>query len=80
VPKGLDSLKVIPFTRDRVPNEYPGGDLPWQMYHGVRNALVQTCRRYGPTGPMGVVKIATGSGSRGPIHDAGREPQLLGAG
>jgi hypothetical protein len=30
------------------------------MYHGVRNALVQTCRRYGPTGPMGVVKIVPG--------------------
>jgi hypothetical protein len=57
VPKYLDSLKVRAFTRDRVPNEYPGGDLPWQMYHGVRNALVQTCRRFGPTGPMGVVTI-----------------------
>jgi hypothetical protein len=55
--KGLDSLKVKSFTRDRVPNEYPGGDLPWQAYHRVRNALVQTCRRYGPTGPMGVIKI-----------------------
>jgi hypothetical protein len=55
--KDLDSLKVVPFNRDRVPNDYPGGDLPWQMYHSVRNALVRTCRKYGPTGPMGVVKI-----------------------
>lgn len=55
--KGLDSLKVVPFTREHVPNEYPGGKLPWQVYHGVRNALVQTCRRYGPTGPMGTIKI-----------------------
>jgi hypothetical protein len=55
--KDLDSLKVVPFNRDRVPNDYPGGDLPWQMYHSVRNALVKTCRKYGPTGPMGVVKI-----------------------
>ncbi len=55
--KGLDSLKVVRFTRERVPNDYPGGDLPWQMYHSVRNALVETCRTYGPTGPMGVVKI-----------------------
>ncbi len=55
--KKLDSLKVVPFTRDHVPNDYPGGDLPWQMYHTVRNALVQTCREYGPTGPMGVTKI-----------------------
>jgi hypothetical protein len=55
--KGLESLKVVPFTRDRVPNPYPGGELPWQVYHTVRNALVQTCRQYGPTGPMGVIKI-----------------------
>lgn len=56
--KGLDSLKVKAFTRDRIPNDDPGGEVPWQIYHGVRNALVQTCRRYGPTGPMGVVTIA----------------------
>jgi hypothetical protein len=54
---GLESLKVVPFTGERVPNEYPGGELPWQVYHTVRNALVQTCRRFGPTGPMGVVPI-----------------------
>lgn len=55
--QGLESLKVKAFTRDHVPNDYPGGDLPWQTYHTVRNALVQTCRRYGPTGPMGVIEI-----------------------
>jgi hypothetical protein len=55
--KELDSLKVVTFTEDRIPNEYPGGDLPWQVYHSVRNALVRVCRRYGPTGPMGEVKI-----------------------
>jgi hypothetical protein len=54
---GLEALKIVPFTRDRVPNDYPGGELPWQVYYTVRNALVQTCRKFGPTGPMGVVKI-----------------------
>jgi hypothetical protein len=58
--KRLESLKIVPFTRDRIPNDYPGGDLPWQMYHSVRNALVETCREYGPTGPMGLVKIVSG--------------------
>ncbi|VTS07576.1 hypothetical protein [Tuwongella immobilis] len=58
--KGLEALKVKAFTRDRVPNDHPGGDLPWQTYHTVRNALVKTCRRYGPTGPMGVIKIVEG--------------------
>ena len=55
--KDLAALRVVPFTQERVPNLYPGGDLPWQMYHTVRNALVRTSRRYGPTGPMGIVKI-----------------------
>ncbi|MDX1962912.1 MAG: hypothetical protein SFX18_07155 [Pirellulales bacterium] len=55
---GLEKLKVKPFTQDRIPNDYPGGKLPWQTYHTVRNALVQTCRRFGPTGSLGVVKIA----------------------
>jgi hypothetical protein len=55
--KGLDSLRIVPFTRDHIPNDYPGGKLPWQVYQRVRNALVQTCRKHGPTGPMGVVKI-----------------------
>jgi hypothetical protein len=57
VTKELDSLKVKAFTQDHVPNDNPGGKLPWLAYHTVRNALVQTCRQYGPTGPMGVVKI-----------------------
>jgi len=56
----LDALTVVPFTEDHVPNPYPGGDPPWQTYHTVRNAIVQTCRKYGPTGPMGVVKILEG--------------------
>ncbi len=55
--KGLDSLKVEAFTRGHVPNQYPGGMLPWQVYHAVRNCIVETCRKYGPTGPMGVIKI-----------------------
>jgi hypothetical protein len=53
----IEALKVVPFTRDRVPNPYPRGDLPWQVYHTVRNAVVRTCRKHGSTGPMGVVKI-----------------------
>lgn len=55
--RGLESLKVKAFRRKRLPNPYPGGQLPWQVYHMVRNALVQTCRRYGPTGPMGIIQI-----------------------
>jgi|GEM_PF-5512365 len=56
----LESLKVKSFTSTHVLNHYPGGELPWQVYHSVRNALVTTCRRYGPTGPMGVTKIMEG--------------------
>jgi hypothetical protein len=49
----LEQLKVVRFTLKRIPNPYPDGDLPWQVYHTVRNAIVRTCRRHGPTGPMG---------------------------
>jgi hypothetical protein len=54
---GIDKLKVVPFTPDRVPNPYPGGRLLWQAYHTVRNALVRACREHGPTGPLGEVVI-----------------------
>src|SRR5688572_5346061 len=53
----LASLSIVPFTQERVANPFPEGDLPWQVYHGVRNALVETCRKHGPTGPMGLVRI-----------------------
>jgi hypothetical protein len=56
--KGLDKLRVVPFTEDRIPNPNPGGYLPWQEYHTVRNALVRACREHGPTGPMGEVVIS----------------------
>jgi hypothetical protein len=56
----LERLKVVRYTAQRVPNPYPGGELPWQLYQGVRNAIVRTCRKHGPTGPMGEVKIVDG--------------------
>jgi hypothetical protein len=46
------------YTAERIPNPYPAGDLPWQVYHTVRNAVVRCCRRFGPTGPMGELPIA----------------------
>ena len=63
----IERLKVVRFTRERVPNPYPGGELPWQVYQGVRNAVVRTCRRHGPTGPMGEVRIVEG------VYDPYRE-------
>jgi hypothetical protein len=50
----LSSLRVKHYTAEHIPNSYPKGDLPWQVYHEVRNAVVRTCRRHGPTGPLGV--------------------------
>ena len=55
--KELKHLKVVRFTLRRIPNPYPDGELPWQVYHTVRNAIVRTCRLHGPTGPMGECKI-----------------------
>jgi hypothetical protein len=56
----IDDLKVSHFATNRVPNPYPGGQLPWQVYHTVRNAMVRTCRRFGPTGPLGECAIIEG--------------------
>ena len=40
-----------------VSNLYPKGDLPWQVYQNVRNAVYRMCRRHGPSGPMGECPI-----------------------
>ncbi len=56
----ITRLNVIRFTKERVPNPYPEGELPWQIYQGVRNAIVLACRKHGPTGPMGEVRIVEG--------------------
>jgi hypothetical protein len=53
----LIQLEVVPFTAKRALNPQPGGKLSWQMYHTVRNAIVRACREFGPTGPMGEVRI-----------------------
>lgn len=53
----LENLEVDQYWAEHVPNPYPKGNLPWQVYHEVRNAVVQTCRRHGPTGPLGIRPI-----------------------
>ncbi|HWE39348.1 MAG TPA: hypothetical protein VG406_22550 [Isosphaeraceae bacterium] len=59
----IDSLKVVRFDVDIdvVPNVYPRGRLPWQLYQGVRNEVVRACRWHGPTGTMGLCKIIAGA-------------------
>jgi hypothetical protein len=41
------------YTAARIPNPYPEGELPWQIYHAVRNSVLRCCRRFGTAGPMG---------------------------
>ena len=48
------------YSGERVPNPYPAGDLPWQVYHTVRNAVLRCCRGHGRAGPMGECPIADG--------------------
>ena len=48
------------YTAERIPNLYPGGDLPWQTYHTVRNDVLRCCRRFGRAGPMGECPITDG--------------------
>ena len=53
----LDSLQVVAFVEEHIPNRYRAGDLPWQVYHDVRNAILRVCREFGPVGPMGECTI-----------------------
>ncbi len=45
------------YTAKRIPNPYPGGELPWQIYHTLRNAVFRGCRKFGKVGVMGVCPI-----------------------
>jgi hypothetical protein len=60
-------IPVVHYAVERIPNPSPGG-LPWQVYHSVRNAVVRTCREFGPTGPMGECPIVVGP-DRPPVRD-----------
>lgn len=40
------------YTEERIENPYPLGELPWHVYHTVRNAIVRCCTEYGSVGPM----------------------------
>ena len=53
------------YTVEHVPNPNPAGDVSWQIYHTVRNAVLQCCKQFGPSGPMGEC----------PITDASEPPQ-----
>ena len=52
-------MPVVHYTAERIPDPNPG-ELPWQIYHSVRNAVVRACREFGPTGPMGECPIVVG--------------------
>jgi hypothetical protein len=52
-----DQPKIEHYTAERIPNPYPEGELPWQMYHEVRNAVLRLCRQFGAAGPMGECPI-----------------------
>jgi hypothetical protein len=49
----LTKISVQHYRTKRVPNPSPTGELPWRQYQTVRNTIVRTCRRHGPTGPLG---------------------------
>jgi hypothetical protein len=47
-----ESLTIEHYTAERIPNPYPEGDLPWQVYQTVRNSVLRCCRKFGTVGPM----------------------------
>lgn len=48
------------YRRERIPNPYPPGDLPWQIYHIVRNDILRVCRQFGTVGPMAECPLTGG--------------------
>ena len=57
---GIPNMRNPPiehYTAERIPNPDPAGDVSWQRYHTVRNAVLQSCRQFGPSGPMGPCPI-----------------------
>lgn len=52
----LSDLAVERFRTKRVPNPY-AGQMNWLLYQKARNAIVRTCRRHGPVGPLGMLPL-----------------------
>jgi hypothetical protein len=50
-------VRVEHYTTERIPNPSPTGQVSQQLFHEVRNAIVQACRKHGPTGPMGLFPV-----------------------
>ena len=40
-------VRVVHYDSRHVANPYPKGELPWQVYHTVRNAIFRACRSMG---------------------------------
>ena len=53
----LKELAVEYYFDEHIPNPAPGGKLPSRVFQTVRNAVVRTCRRHGPTGPLGELPL-----------------------
>jgi hypothetical protein len=54
----LPKLKIKHYNAQRVPNPNPSGDVPWHVFHTVRNAVVRCCRKHGPVGALGVLPFS----------------------
>ena len=65
----VSMVKIEHFTAERIPNPSPSG-VPQQLFHTVRNAIVQKCRKHGPTGPMGLFPVGRTFTDTGEFLDA----------
>jgi hypothetical protein len=67
----LNKLVVERYRTNRVPNPYPGGEMPGSLYYTARNAVVRACRRHGPVGPMGEVAFPEAGSKARPRWERG---------
>jgi hypothetical protein len=63
-------LMIEHYTAERIPNPSPSGEVSLQLFHKVRNDIVQTCRTHGPTGPMGLFPVGHSFKDSGEVLDA----------
>jgi hypothetical protein len=53
----ISKLIVKRYRAERIANPCPSGDVSFNLFHTVRNAVVRACQRHGTVGPLGVFRF-----------------------
>lgn len=50
--RSRDDVPIEHYTKDRIDNDDPSGEPPWQVHYRVWNAMLAACKRHGRVGPF----------------------------